>query len=155
MIFKLNFQVTTGRALLSKFETTIDTEDLVMHTRTMQIRFYLDEQHFGHAQRQVFLKCVANIEQISNRQRQTSELVYIQSDDLQNLRLINSQRKGECNKSNYLGTFVWREITNFRNYELDKMNIRVHIRSTQKKSFHLQNRKLFIELFRTKKNLIK
>jgi hypothetical protein len=94
--------VTGKRAFLSQFETTIDSEDLVLLARTMQIRFYLDELHFGHVQRHIFLKCIANIEQISNRQRQTSELVYIQSDDLQNLRLINSQNKGECNKSTYL-----------------------------------------------------
>ena len=153
MIFKLNFQVTTGRALLSKFETTIDTEDLVMHTRTLQIRFYLDEQHFGHAQRQVFLKCVANIEQISNRQRQTSELVYIQSDDLQNLRLINSQHKGECNKSNYLEKFVWREITNFKIVSSTKCTFEFIFESHT--NFSFTNRKLFIELFERKQSLIK
>lgn len=87
---------------MSQYETKTDSDDFVMHTRVLQIRFHLDEQHFGHVQRQNSLKCVANIEQIPNRQRQTSELVYIQSDDLQNLRLINSQQKGECDKSSYL-----------------------------------------------------
>lgn len=96
---------------MSQYETTIDADDFTLHTRALQIRFHLDEQHFGHVQRQIFLKCVANIEQIPNRQRQTSELVYIQSDDLQNLRLINSQPKGECDKSSYFKSFVWLETT--------------------------------------------
>lgn len=101
---------------MSQYETTIDAEDFVLHTRTMQIRFHLDEQHFGHVQRQIFLKCVANIEQIPNRQRQTSELVYIQSDDLQNLRLINSQHKGECDKSTYFKQ-VYLTDSNFISFE--------------------------------------
>lgn len=94
--------MTSESAIMSQYETTIDVEDFILRARMTQIRFHLDEQHFGHVQRQIFLKCVANIEQIPNRQRQTSGLVYIQSDDLQNLRLINSQHKGECNKSSYL-----------------------------------------------------
>lgn len=86
---------------MSPFETTIDAGDFVLRSRTMQIRFPLDEKHFGHVRRQIFLKCVANIEQIPNTKRQTSEFAYIQSDDLQNLRLINSQSLGECDESCY------------------------------------------------------
>lgn len=92
--------MTNEIAVLSQFETTIDAEDFILRSRTMQIRFQLDEQHFGHVQRQILLKCIANIEQIPHSSRQTSELVYIQSDDLQNLRLINSQRKGEFDSTN-------------------------------------------------------
>jgi hypothetical protein len=109
MIFKLNFQVTSEKALISQYETTIDGEDFMLRSRTMQIRFHLDENNFDrHIQRQIFLKCVANVEQIPNMRRQTSELVYIQSDDLQNLRLINSQSVGECDKSCYFEKFVLR-----------------------------------------------
>lgn len=97
MRFKLNFQVTSDKALISQYETTIDAEYFLLRSRTMQIRFHLNEHNFGYVQRQIFLKCVASIEQIPNMKRQTSELVYIQSDDLQNLRLI-TQNKGEFNK---------------------------------------------------------
>lgn len=90
---------------MSPFETTIDAGDFVLRSRTMQIRFPLDEKHFGHVRRQIFLKCVANIEQIPNTKRQTSEFAYIQSDDLQNLRLINSQSLGECDESCYWWSF--------------------------------------------------
>ena len=83
---------------MSQYETTIDAKYFLLRARTMQIRFHLSEEQFGHVQRQIFLKCVASIEQIPNTKRQTSELVYIQSDDLQNLRLINSQQTGKFNK---------------------------------------------------------
>lgn len=80
---------------MTHYETTVDAEYFILKSRTVQIKFQLDEQHFSFAQRQIFLKCVANVEQISNMKRQTSELVYIQSDDLKNLRLINSESSGE------------------------------------------------------------
>lgn len=104
-------KVTGERALISQYETTIDAEDFILRSRTMQIRFHLDEQHFGHVRRQIFLKCVANIEQIPNRKRQTSELVYIQSDDLQNLRLINSQHKAVGMKHRTIFSFIF--VTSF------------------------------------------
>lgn len=103
--------MTSESISISLYETTIDAQDFVLRSRTMQIRFHLDEQQFGHIERQIFLKCVATIEPIPNMKRQTSELVYIQSDDLQNLRLINSQSMGECDKSSYLKS-LFAEIQN-------------------------------------------
>jgi hypothetical protein len=97
MIFKLNFQVDGERAHLTEYEKMNDDERLLVHARTLQIRFQLDEEHFEPAASRIFLKCVASVEMVPYSSRQTSELVYIQSDDLQNLRLINSQRgEGEC-----------------------------------------------------------
>lgn len=155
MIFKLNFQVTNLQALISQYETTIDAGDVILRSRTMQIRFHLDEQHFGHVQRQIFLKCVANIEQIPNMKRQTSELVYIQSDDLQNLRLINSQSMGECDKSCYLKVLFVRKVNQscstllvwlnaffdfqWKTFYFQLAEIRLC------KNFSLQNRKVFVE----------
>lgn len=109
LTFKLKFQATSEEALISQYETTIDGEHFTLSSRRAQIRFHLDEQHFGHVQRQIFLKCVANIEQVPNMKRQTSELVYIQSDDLQNLRLINSQNMGEFTESFCLKILFVRE----------------------------------------------
>lgn len=103
MRFELNFQVTRDKAVINQYETTIDAEYFLLPSRTMQIRFHLMEHNFDHVPREIFLKCVASIEQIPNMKRQTSELVYIQSDDLQNLRLINSQHIGELNKLACLG----------------------------------------------------
>lgn len=105
MIFKLNFQVDGERAMLSIYETTIDDEMITVYSRAMQIQFRLDVEDFDASSKRIFLKCVASVEQLPHMKRQTSELVYIQSDDLQNLRLINSERGGgECRFGNQV---VW------------------------------------------------
>lgn len=134
--------MTSERTSISHFETTIDAGDFELRSRTMQIRFQLDDKHFGQARRQIFLKCVANIEQIPNMKRQTSEFAYIQSDDLQNLRLINSQSLGECDASCY-----WSSLRNAILCSVLIFRISEHWSFWNFCEFSLQNRQNFSSHF--------
>ena len=68
---------------------------ITTHYKTLEIKFTLDEIRFGHIRGKLFMRCVANIEKVPNSQRQASDLIYIQSDDLNNQRLINSRNYGK------------------------------------------------------------
>lgn len=84
--------MTGDRVQLTQYEIQFDISDLKIHFRTMEIRFCLNNKNngFAYVRGQLFLKCIANIESIPNVKRQTSEFVYIRSDEMSNLRLINS-----------------------------------------------------------------
>lgn len=90
-------------AELTHFVTVaMKVEDLTLRYSTTKIRFHLDEYgEFEPIDGRLFLMCIANIENISSVKRQTSEVVYIGTDELNSLRLINSgilqcRRSSEC-----------------------------------------------------------
>lgn len=91
--------MTDDRVQLTQYEIQFDIRDLKIHFRTMEIRFRLNNKNtaFAYSRGQLFLKCNADIESIPNVKRQTSEFVYIRSDEKTNLRLINSARLSEYN----------------------------------------------------------
>lgn len=84
--------MSSDQVQLTQYEIQLDTGDLTIRFRTMEIRFYLHRNaSFEHIRGQLFLKCIADIASVPNVKRQTSELVYIRSDEkMSNLRLINS-----------------------------------------------------------------
>ncbi|KAL7025506.1 hypothetical protein ACKWTF_013500 [Chironomus riparius] len=84
--------MTSDRVQLTQYEIQFDISDLKIHFRTMEIRFCLNNKNngFAYVRGQLFLKCIANVEGIPYVKRQTSEFVYIRSDEMSNLRLINS-----------------------------------------------------------------
>lgn len=69
-------------------------DGLTLRYRTLEIRFILDELRFGHIRGKILLKCLANIEKIPSARREVNAVIYIQSDDLNNERLINSRSSG-------------------------------------------------------------
>lgn len=81
--------------LTTVYETAIDMDGITTHYKTLEIKFTLDEIRFGHIRGKLFMRCVATIETVPNSQRQASDLIYIQSDDLNNQRLINSRNYGK------------------------------------------------------------
>ena len=90
--------MTGDRVQLTQYEIQFDISDLKIHFRTMEIRFCLNNKKnngFAYVRGQLFLKCTADIESIPNVKRQTSEFVYIRSDEMSNLRLINSDSSSE------------------------------------------------------------
>lgn len=91
-MIKLIFQVTDDTAELTHYVTVaMKIEDLTLRYTTFTIRFHVDENgEFEPIEGRLFLMCSANIESIPSAKRQTSEVVYIQTDELNSLRLINS-----------------------------------------------------------------
>jgi hypothetical protein len=87
-------------AELTHFVTAaLKVGDLTLRYTTTRIRFHLDEDgEFEPIEGRLFLMCIANIESIPSVKRQTSEVVYIRTDELNSLRLINSacRRSSEC-----------------------------------------------------------
>lgn len=97
-LMKLIFQVTDDSAELTHYGTVaMKIEDLTLRYTTATIRFRVDESgEFELIEGRLFLMCSANIESMPSVKRQTSEVVYIQTDELNSLRLINSS---ECKLS--------------------------------------------------------
>lgn len=92
-LIKLIFQVTDDTAELTHYVTVaMKIEDLTLRYTTATIRFRVDVENgeFEPIEGRLFLMCSANIESMPSVKRQTSEVVYIQTDELNSLRLINS-----------------------------------------------------------------
>lgn len=104
--------MTSDRVQLTQYEIQFDISDLKIHFRTMEIRFRLNNKnngsvHTAYSRGQLFLKCIANIESIPNVKRQTSEFVYIRSDEMSNLRLINFESSSEYMQRNIENLKIW------------------------------------------------
>ena len=73
--------------------------DITLHITTVKIRFRLtDFTEFETIDGQLFIMCSSDFESIPGAKKQTSEVIYVQLDELNSLRLINSgcRRSSEC-----------------------------------------------------------
>lgn len=71
-------------------ETTIEMDGITMRYRTLEMKFFLDEERFGHIRGKLYLKCYASIERIpSLKPREAGTILYILSNDLNNERLTD------------------------------------------------------------------
>jgi hypothetical protein len=71
-------------------ETTIENEGFILRYRTLELRFFTDEIHFGELSGKIRLRCLAKIDEIAEATRESTVVVFVQKpEDLRNQKLIN------------------------------------------------------------------
>ncbi|XP_050100194.1 uncharacterized protein LOC126580892 isoform X2 [Anopheles aquasalis] len=86
----INDRNVPSEYLQPQHETTVENDGFLLRSRTLEIRFYIDEKRLGRLKGKLVLKCLARIDAIPQATRESTQTIYIPTtDELRNQKLIN------------------------------------------------------------------
>ncbi|XP_052900111.1 uncharacterized protein LOC128306598 [Anopheles moucheti] len=86
----INDRNVPSEYLQPQHETTAENDGFVLRSRTLEIRFYIDEKRLGKLKDKLVLKCLARIDSIPQATRESTQIIHIPTTDaLRNQKLIN------------------------------------------------------------------
>ncbi|XP_035777318.1 uncharacterized protein LOC118458686 isoform X2 [Anopheles albimanus] len=86
----INDRNVPSEYLQPQHETTVENDGFLLRSRTLEIRFYIDEKRLGRLKGKLMLKCLARIDAIPQATRESVQTIYIPTtDELRNQKLIN------------------------------------------------------------------
>ncbi|XP_049300303.1 uncharacterized protein LOC125773317 isoform X1 [Anopheles funestus] len=86
----INDRNVPSEYLQPQHETTVENDGFLLRSRTLEIRFYIDEKRLGKLKDKLVLKCLARIDSIPQATRESSQIIHIPTADaLRNQKLIN------------------------------------------------------------------
>ncbi|ETN64714.1 hypothetical protein AND_003534 [Anopheles darlingi] len=91
----INDRNVPSEYLQPQHETTVENDGFLLRSRTLEIRFYIDEKRLGRLKGKLVLKCLARIDAIPQATRESTQIIYIPTtDELRNQKLINWRSAG-------------------------------------------------------------
>uniref|UniRef100_A0A182MH88 CD80-like immunoglobulin C2-set domain-containing protein n=1 Tax=Anopheles culicifacies TaxID=139723 RepID=A0A182MH88_9DIPT len=86
----INDRSVPSEYLQPQHETTVENDGFLLRSRTLEVRFYIDEKRLGKLKGKLVLKCLARIDSIPQATRESSQIIYTETtDELNNEKLIN------------------------------------------------------------------